>query len=278
ADRHGARGRLGGEGPGRIEHRVVDDAGGEMHVDQLPVASVLARDCAPSGLHLAHVAVLEGVGLLRDSVHDPGARGEGAGQVVRRHLELDLVEKSTRSVEQARIVILERIEAHELLIVHGDDREPRVEARRDRVEFAGVERLGALDEQCTQHRVILLLRLRRLRESSYGNGEQDKRNAKRAIASHLIFSLIAPSMTAALEYSQHPEPYRSRHDLRMTAGWFLPLIVFVSLVLLQRALSPARSAPAYARADRWLNLCGLAIQGVLVPGAGYWVATSVLAV
>src|SRR5262249_55497446 len=103
-------------------------------------------------------------------------------------------------------------------------------------------------------------------------------HAKRAIASHLIFSLIAPSMTAALEYSQHPEPYRSRHDLRMTAGWFLPLIVFVSLVLLQRALSPARSAPAYARADRWLNLCGLAIQGVLVPGAGYWVATSVLAV
>jgi len=63
----------------------------------------------------------------------------------------------------------------------------------------------------------------------------------------------------------------------VTAGWFLPLLVFASLVVLQRASRAAPQVPAYAPADHGLNLLGLAIQGLLVPASGYWIATSLLA-
>jgi len=63
----------------------------------------------------------------------------------------------------------------------------------------------------------------------------------------------------------------------VTAGWFLPLLAFASLLLLERMLRRAPQLPEYARADQLLNLTGLAIQGLLVPAMGYWIATSVLA-
>lgn len=62
----------------------------------------------------------------------------------------------------------------------------------------------------------------------------------------------------------------------MTAGWYLPLIAFVTLAVLERD-SP-RHAVAGSRADHLLNLAGLAIQGLAIPGAGYLIATRVLAV
>lgn len=61
----------------------------------------------------------------------------------------------------------------------------------------------------------------------------------------------------------------------MHHGWYLPLIAFVLLLALQRR-RPAGAA-RYSRADWLLNLAGLAVQGVLVPLAGYAIATSVLA-
>lgn len=62
----------------------------------------------------------------------------------------------------------------------------------------------------------------------------------------------------------------------MTAGWFLPLIAFVTLALLERR--SARPEPAGLPADHLLNLVGLAVQGVVIPAAGYLIATRGLAV
>jgi sterol desaturase/sphingolipid hydroxylase (fatty acid hydroxylase superfamily) len=62
----------------------------------------------------------------------------------------------------------------------------------------------------------------------------------------------------------------------MTAGWYLPLLAFVALAVLERAAP--RAAVGGARADHLLNLAGLAIQGVAIPAAGYLIATRVLAV
>ena len=62
----------------------------------------------------------------------------------------------------------------------------------------------------------------------------------------------------------------------MTAGWFLPLLAFVTLALLERW--SALPAPAGSRADHLLNLLGLAVQGVVIPAAGYLIATRGLAV
>ncbi|TDR45022.1 sterol desaturase/sphingolipid hydroxylase (fatty acid hydroxylase superfamily) [Tahibacter aquaticus] len=62
----------------------------------------------------------------------------------------------------------------------------------------------------------------------------------------------------------------------MHQGWYLPLIAFVLLAWLERR----RRDPAalrYARSDWLLNLAGLAVQGVLVPLAGFFIATRVLA-
>lgn len=52
----------------------------------------------------------------------------------------------------------------------------------------------------------------------------------------------------------------------------LPICAFAALVALERAL-PLPSAVPYSRADRALNLAGLAIQGIAVPAAGYLIAT-----
>jgi sterol desaturase/sphingolipid hydroxylase (fatty acid hydroxylase superfamily) len=63
----------------------------------------------------------------------------------------------------------------------------------------------------------------------------------------------------------------------MHQGWYLPLIAFVLLAALEyrsRGAGPAR----YSRADHALNLAGLVVQGVLVPLAGYLIATRLLAV
>ena len=64
----------------------------------------------------------------------------------------------------------------------------------------------------------------------------------------------------------------------MTMSWYLPLIAFALLVVLERDALRAAGPSAYTRADHLLNLSGLAIQGALVPLAGYWVATRVLTV
>lgn len=64
----------------------------------------------------------------------------------------------------------------------------------------------------------------------------------------------------------------------MTMGWFLlPLVTFAALVALERALHPATAAEQYSAADHVLNLAGLGIQGVLVPLAGFLIATQWLA-
>ncbi|MBL8297633.1 MAG: sterol desaturase family protein [Rhodanobacteraceae bacterium] len=60
----------------------------------------------------------------------------------------------------------------------------------------------------------------------------------------------------------------------MHQGWYLPLFAFVLLAALDRRHKP--DGAGYSRADRWLNLAGLAVQGVLVPLAGYAIATSLL--
>lgn len=62
----------------------------------------------------------------------------------------------------------------------------------------------------------------------------------------------------------------------MTAGWYLPIIVFVLLAALERAWK--LSSATGSRADHWMNLAGLAVQGVVVPGAAYLLATKVLSV
>jgi sterol desaturase/sphingolipid hydroxylase (fatty acid hydroxylase superfamily) len=64
----------------------------------------------------------------------------------------------------------------------------------------------------------------------------------------------------------------------LTVSWYLPLIAFALLVVLERSALRAAEPSAYTRADHLLNLSGLAIQGALVPLAGYWIATRVLAV
>lgn len=67
-------------------------------------------------------------------------------------------------------------------------------------------------------------------------------------------------------------------DFRMTTGWLFPLVAFVSLVALERFLRPTRIGSTYTRADYLLNFAGLAIQGMLVPAAGYLIATRLLPV
>jgi sterol desaturase/sphingolipid hydroxylase (fatty acid hydroxylase superfamily) len=61
----------------------------------------------------------------------------------------------------------------------------------------------------------------------------------------------------------------------VTASWLLPLITFALLATLER--TAPRAAARYAAADHALNLAGLAVQGALVPLAGFWIATEVLA-
>jgi sterol desaturase/sphingolipid hydroxylase (fatty acid hydroxylase superfamily) len=64
--------------------------------------------------------------------------------------------------------------------------------------------------------------------------------------------------------------------MHVPASWLLPLMAFACLAILEHA---TRTAPsAYEPADHALNLAGLAIQGIAVPVAGYWIATHVLAV
>lgn len=60
----------------------------------------------------------------------------------------------------------------------------------------------------------------------------------------------------------------------MTASSFLPLLAFVLLVALERH-APKHGDPP-KRADHLLNLAGLAVQGVLIPAAGYFIAHQVL--
>lgn len=64
----------------------------------------------------------------------------------------------------------------------------------------------------------------------------------------------------------------------MTAVVLLPCIAFLALAALELLVPAGRSGAGYSRADHMLNLAGLAIQGVAVPGAGYAIATQVLAV
>lgn len=59
--------------------------------------------------------------------------------------------------------------------------------------------------------------------------------------------------------------------------WYLPLVVFALLVVLERTSAARAATIPYARDDHALNLAGLAIQGAGVPLAGYWIATEVLA-
>lgn len=64
----------------------------------------------------------------------------------------------------------------------------------------------------------------------------------------------------------------------MTVGWFfLPLVAFATLVILERALRPVPAMPGYSVSDHVLNLAGLGVQGVMVPLAGYLIATRILA-
>lgn len=62
----------------------------------------------------------------------------------------------------------------------------------------------------------------------------------------------------------------------MTAALILPLCVFVALVALERAFAARHSSASYARSDRLLNLAGIAVQGALIPAAGYLIAMHVL--
>lgn len=64
----------------------------------------------------------------------------------------------------------------------------------------------------------------------------------------------------------------------MTTGWvFLPLATFVTLVILECVLRSASTTSVCSVADRILNLAGLGVQGILVPLAGYLIATHGLA-
>jgi sterol desaturase/sphingolipid hydroxylase (fatty acid hydroxylase superfamily) len=64
----------------------------------------------------------------------------------------------------------------------------------------------------------------------------------------------------------------------MTAALFLPGFAFLALVTLERAFPAAGVNTGYSRADHLLNVAGVAMQGVVVPGAGYLIATQALAV
>lgn len=61
----------------------------------------------------------------------------------------------------------------------------------------------------------------------------------------------------------------------MTAGWYLPLVAFVALAILERKAPHHDVAPTCA--DHLLNLAGLAIQGAAIPVIGYLIATRLLA-
>lgn len=63
----------------------------------------------------------------------------------------------------------------------------------------------------------------------------------------------------------------------MTAFWLLPCMVFAALAIVERVSRAADARPSYTPADHLLNLAGLAIQGAVVPLAGYWIATQWLA-
>jgi sterol desaturase/sphingolipid hydroxylase (fatty acid hydroxylase superfamily) len=71
--------------------------------------------------------------------------------------------------------------------------------------------------------------------------------------------------------------YKLGENSSVTAGLVLPFIAFVSIVALERAMQPPATAPSYSRADRLLNFGGLVTQGLVVPAAGYFIATRVLA-
>jgi sterol desaturase/sphingolipid hydroxylase (fatty acid hydroxylase superfamily) len=61
------------------------------------------------------------------------------------------------------------------------------------------------------------------------------------------------------------------------AMWVLPLVTFVLLLIFERRSARVSNAASYALPDHALNLAGLALQGIAVPLAGYWIATEVLA-
>jgi sterol desaturase/sphingolipid hydroxylase (fatty acid hydroxylase superfamily) len=63
----------------------------------------------------------------------------------------------------------------------------------------------------------------------------------------------------------------------MGAMWLLPCIVFGALVAIEHATRPRHETVPFARADHALNLAGLAIQGAVVPLAGYGIAQSLAA-
>jgi len=56
----------------------------------------------------------------------------------------------------------------------------------------------------------------------------------------------------------------------VTTGWYLPLLAFVILAVLE--CGSARRVPAGSLADHLLNLAGLAVQGIAIPAAGYLIA------
>ena len=58
----------------------------------------------------------------------------------------------------------------------------------------------------------------------------------------------------------------------MTLLVIVPLCVFAVLVALERACERRFHRRDYARSDRVLNAAGIAVQGALVPAAGYFVA------
>lgn len=63
----------------------------------------------------------------------------------------------------------------------------------------------------------------------------------------------------------------------MQEGWYLPLVAFAVLAGLEyRRAWPARGSFAFS--DHLLNLVGLAVQGLVIPLAGYLIATRLLAV
>jgi sterol desaturase/sphingolipid hydroxylase (fatty acid hydroxylase superfamily) len=63
----------------------------------------------------------------------------------------------------------------------------------------------------------------------------------------------------------------------MDGMWLMPCIVFIALVAIEHATRPPHGPAASARADHALNLAGLAIQGAVVPLAGYWIAQGLAA-
>jgi sterol desaturase/sphingolipid hydroxylase (fatty acid hydroxylase superfamily) len=63
----------------------------------------------------------------------------------------------------------------------------------------------------------------------------------------------------------------------MSRAWLLPFIAFLLLAAIERMRSAQRQSH-YSVGDHALNWLGLIVQGALVPLAGYWIATQLLAV